>query len=63
MSNLIRCGNYKMVLKEDPNTQPNLCPPCASIARMFDCTITEKVVIAVKIGMKAKRQSKGMYYE
>ena len=52
-----------MVLKEDPNTQPNLCPPCASIARMFDCTITEKVVIAVKIGMKAKRQSKGMYYE
>ena len=62
MSTSVRCGNCKTILNEDPSIQPNLrtpCHSCGSMARIYDCAITEKIGIAVRMGMKAKRQGKG----
>ena len=62
---VVRCGQYKNILDERPDTRPEKripCPSCGSTSREFDVDFSSRLTIYSSIGIKAKRKSQKKPY-
>ena len=63
----LKCADCRVVATEEPNTFPEMrppCPSCGSKARLHEVQITERVALHAKVRVKAVHSGKGRpFYE